>query len=221
MPVQRLGHQFLAGPGLARDEHGHAGTREPADGAEYLLHGRRPTNQFRHAGAQVCPRGFAIVISGGTMDQGNGLVHIERFWQILECTAAVRGHRAVQVGVRGRYDDRQTGSFATQDCQQIQPGNPGHADIGQQYVGLIGRRVIGPVQCREQSVAIFERADMHPGLATGFLQHPAYRWIVVRQPDFQCLVQARASARVIVDTPSSALPVSAAVSVAGYIGSSI
>jgi len=39
--VQRPGDQLLARAGFAGDEHRDAGARQAADGAEYLLHGRR------------------------------------------------------------------------------------------------------------------------------------------------------------------------------------
>ena len=39
--VQRTRHQFLAGAGFTRDQHGDARARKPADGAEHLLHRRR------------------------------------------------------------------------------------------------------------------------------------------------------------------------------------
>ncbi|MNT13414.1 hypothetical protein D3C72_1483840 [compost metagenome] len=47
--VQGVGHQLLAGTGLAVDQHGDVGVAEAADGAEHLLHRRRFTDDFRGA----------------------------------------------------------------------------------------------------------------------------------------------------------------------------
>jgi hypothetical protein len=42
VPMQRARDQLLAGAGLAVDQDGDVRARQPADGAEHLLHRRRP-----------------------------------------------------------------------------------------------------------------------------------------------------------------------------------
>jgi hypothetical protein len=45
--MQGARDQFLAGAGLAVDEHRDVGAREPTDGAEHLLHRRRLADDVR------------------------------------------------------------------------------------------------------------------------------------------------------------------------------
>ena len=106
--VQRARDQLLAGAGLAGDQHRDARARQAADGAEHLLHGRRPAEQLRDA-RRAAPRRRrrAAAPLRGAPHQRHRLVDVEGLGQILERAALVGRHRAAQIRVRGHDDDRQ------------------------------------------------------------------------------------------------------------------
>ena len=105
--VQGARHQLLASAGFAVDQHRDMRGGQPADGAKHLLHGRRLADDLRDAfrGCGRCGLVAPAVVDGAAR-QAHGVVHIERFRQIFERPAAIGGHRAFQIGMRGHDDDR-------------------------------------------------------------------------------------------------------------------
>ena len=129
--MQCQGHQFLAGAGLAGDQHGENRTRQPADGAEYLLHGRRRTDNARRRGINAGGgRGGGLRRAQGPADQRNEFVYIERFGQIFVRAALKSGHGAIQIRVRGHHNHRQVRRTTLDLLQQLDAVNAGHAHVG-------------------------------------------------------------------------------------------
>ena len=79
--MNRPRDQLLAGPALARDQHGHVGRRDQCDALEQLLHGRRRTDQasrFRCAdgpglGSRLCRFSRARFTTVVAWSRSNGL----------------------------------------------------------------------------------------------------------------------------------------------------
>jgi hypothetical protein len=117
------------------------------------------------------------VAAGGFANEVDGLVDIERFWQVFERTALVGGNGVFQVGMRGDDDDRQVGSTATQTLEQGKAAHAGHANIGDQHVW------IALANCVQQVFRALEAARLHIGLLERFLEHPAHRLVIVNYPD--------------------------------------
>ena len=176
--MQRARHQFLACAGFTRDQHRHARTREPPDRAEHFLHRRRVPEHLGDA-----PRfggGFhGVLLRRRPAHELDGLVDVERLGQVFECAALVRGHRAVEVRVRGHHDHRQFRPARAHVFEQFESALAGHADVGDQHVRLAAS------QCRHRAVCVLERDRRQARLLQGAFEHPADRGIVVDDPDFK------------------------------------
>ena len=87
MLVQGPRHQFLAGAGFARDEHGDMALAQTPDGAKYILHGRCLAQHFRRLGLLLLGNFLALALFNGTTDQLYRLGHIEGFGQVFKSPA--------------------------------------------------------------------------------------------------------------------------------------
>ena len=116
--MQRPRHQFLAGAGFAVDQHRDVGAGQTANGAEYLLHGRRLTDDLGGFafGFRVLYR-LAAVLIDGALHQVHGLIHVEGLGHVFEGAALIGGYRTVQIGVGGHDDHRNAGVLAVDVVQ--------------------------------------------------------------------------------------------------------
>ena len=92
--VQRARHELLAGAGLAHHQHGHGGARQAADGAEHLLHRRRPTEELGNTRRAARLAACLHAGIGRAARERHGLVDVEGLRQVLERAALVGRHRA-------------------------------------------------------------------------------------------------------------------------------
>ena len=133
-----MGNQLLAGTALTVDEHRDAGARQPADGAEHLLHGRGFADDLRGGGgfllASLALGTLLLEVVLGPAYQGDRLVDVERLGQVFEGTALVGVDRAVEVRVGRHDDDGQIGLAAMDLLQQAQAVDARHADIREDHV---------------------------------------------------------------------------------------
>ncbi len=177
--VQRMGDQLLAGAGFAVDQHRDVGMAEATDGAEDLLHGRRFADDLRRR--QGLRRRLQVQLLAGMLagaaDQRNGIVDVEGLGQVLEGTALVGGHGAVEVRMRRHDDDRQARMLRANLRQHVEAAGARHADVREDDVRLLG------LQRAEHAIGAVETARDHAGLLQGFLQHPADGTVVIDDPD--------------------------------------
>ena len=151
--------------------------RQATDGAEHLLHRRRLTEDFRHCLADFAGSVLAYAFVHRTADQFDGMIDVEGFGQIFVGASLERGHCAFQVGIRGHDDHRQRGVAQFGLLQQFQPGFTGHANIADHDLRnfILQRRQ--RFTCRSKGL----ECDVLAG--QGFFEHPAYRTVVVNNPD--------------------------------------
>ncbi len=184
VPMQGLGHQFLAGAGLAVDQHRDVGVGQAADGAKHFLHGRRLADDF--GGADIVVGHFHVLVLGfpgvGQRAFGGGhrLVDIEGLGQVLEGAALVGGHGAVQVRVGGGDNHRQARVGLGDARQQFQAVDAGHADIADDGVGSV------LVEFSHQCFAAVKGLGHDVGLVQGFFQDPADGPVVIHDPYGLC-----------------------------------
>ncbi len=180
VPVQGARHQLLAGAGFAGDQHRHRGTRQAADGAKHLLHGRRAPEELRDARGPRLAVAAAERAARRTAHQRHRLVDVEGLGQVLERPALVGRHRAAEVRVRGHHDHRQRRARIADAPQQLQSRGARHADVGDEHVGGVAPQRI------ERRLRGLEGARRHAVVAQRAFQHPADGSVVVDQPDSQC-----------------------------------
>ena len=159
--VQRARHELLAGARLAGDQHRHARARQPADRLEHLLHRRRLTDDARRRLHGRLLGRVAAALTRGARHELHRFVDVERLRQILERTALIRGHGAVEIGVRGDHDDRHVGVRAREPLHELEPAHVRHADVGDQHVGPIvlerRRRTVAALEGAREHVRLLER----------------------------------------------------------------
>ena len=119
MAVQGAGDEFLAGAGGALDHHRDVRLRQAANGAEYLLHGRRLADDLRPRQR----RWFRIAAAfrppqDGPAHGGHGVVHVEGLGQVFEGAGLVGAYGAVEIRVRRHDDHRQARVAFRQGGQQ-------------------------------------------------------------------------------------------------------
>ena len=106
--VQRARHQFLA---ASRDSPVIITVtlllRQPADGAEHVLHRRRLAQHLGRRRHALLGHLLALAFLDRAADQLDRLGQVEGLGQVLEGAALEGGDRAVQVGERRHDDDRQ------------------------------------------------------------------------------------------------------------------
>jgi hypothetical protein len=121
VPMQRPGHQLLAGAGLAVDEHRGVGLGQAADGAEDLLHRRRLPEDLRHRAELLDGAALVGALLDGAPHQLDSLVHVEGLGQVFEGSALEGRHRTVEIGVGGHDDDRDVRKARLDLGEQRQP----------------------------------------------------------------------------------------------------
>ncbi|MNZ60742.1 hypothetical protein D3C78_788160 [compost metagenome] len=178
MAVQGVGHQLLAGTGLAIDQHGDVGVAQPPNGTEHLLHRRGFTDDFRRTGQGLGHIEALLLLRMlvGALYQRDRLIDIERFGQVFESAPLVRRHCAVQVGMGGHDDDRQARVLVANLCQQVEAAGAGHANVGNDHVRLL------PGQAAHHAIGAVEALGGHAFLLQGFFQDPADGAIIVDDP---------------------------------------
>ena len=183
MPMQGARDEFLPGARFTGDQHRHAGTRQPADRTEDLLHARRVTEQLRHrpAGRLALAVDRERRVTRRAADQFDRLVDVERLRQVLERASLVRGNRRVEVRMRGHHDHRQARPRGTDLLQQFEAAATRHPDVGHQHVRRRG------AQRGEHGRRAVERTSEHSARLQRLLEHPADRCIVVDEPYAQGL----------------------------------
>ena len=192
--VQRMRDQFLAGAGLAGDQHRQRRLRQAADRAEQRAHRRRVADQLgRGRGiAVLCGLGGFFRIRQGARGQRHGIVQVERLGQEFMRAAAERTGGAGDVGVRRHHDHRQLRVRGLQLVQQHQAVVAGHAHIGEQQVGRTTR-----TQGLQGGGGAVETVHRVARIAQGGGQHEAYRTVVVDHPDAACVGGAAGSGQAI------------------------
>src|SRR3989344_109281 len=128
-PSQRPRNQLLAGAGLASDQHRDVALAEPTDGAENVLHGRRLTQHLGHLRDAVVEHLFAHAFFDRAADELDRLGQIEGLGQVFEGATLEGRDGAVQVGVGGHDDDRQTRMAGLDLAQQVDARAARHADV--------------------------------------------------------------------------------------------
>ena len=97
--VQSPRDQLLASAGFTRNQHGHAGSCQAADGTKHFLHGRCLADQglhFRNAcGAGVVD--FVAFLPRCFLHQLDGFIDVEGFRQVFEGAALIGGDSMIEV----------------------------------------------------------------------------------------------------------------------------
>jgi hypothetical protein len=106
-------------------------------------------------------------------------VDVERLRQVLERAALVRGHRAVQVGVRGDHDHGDIGIGLREPLHELEAAHVGHSNVSHEHVWPIA------LERGEELLTGIERARDHVRLLQRLLEHPAHRLVVVDHPNAQ------------------------------------
>ncbi len=178
--VQGAGDQFLAGAGLAVDQHRDVGAGQAPYGPVDLLHGRGLTDDVGSDGGGRGGRGLFLAAATGTTDLIHRLVQVEGLGQVLEGPTVKGGYRALQVRVGG-HDDHRQGRVAGVDLtQQVQAVDAGHADVGEDDIGHVA------LQGLHDPHAVGEGGHVQFGLAQRLLQDPTDGAVVVDDPDLGC-----------------------------------
>ena len=158
MLVQRARHQLFAGTRFASDQHRHIALRQPSDGTEHVLHGRRLAQHFGRRGHALFGYFFALALVDRAADQLDRARQVERLGQVLEGAALKRRDGAVEVGERSHDDDGQAGVLGLDLVEQIEPGTAGHSDVANQHLRALRFVVGGQVECGEYFAGVGEAA---------------------------------------------------------------
>ncbi|MNM77292.1 hypothetical protein D3C81_891390 [compost metagenome] len=181
--VQRIGHQLLAGTGLADDQHRQRRLREAADGAEQRAHRWRVAHQLRRLVA-------GCVCGGSGRSQGRlhcrqhalgqryRIIQVEWLGQELMRAAAERTGGTGDIGVGRHHHHRQLRQRGLQLVQQHQTIVAGHAHVGEQQRR---RRAFG--QRFQRGCRAVEVEHLVAGLAQRGAQHEAHGAVIVDDPD--------------------------------------
>ncbi len=178
VPMQRTRHQFLARTGFAGDQHGGVREGETANGPEDFLHGRRLAENLRHQALFLSRTTLVHRLVDGATDQFERLINVERLGQVFERAALEGRNGAFQVRVGGHDDHRHRRMTRLHFLQQLQAGLAGHADIGHQHL----RRFATAFQAADRLAGRSEALERDAFPRQRFLQHPAYRAVVVNNP---------------------------------------
>ena len=138
--VQRARDQFLAGAGLAGDQHRQRRLREAADRAEQRRASpacRRPAHRRRARPAAQRRAASSAAARGAERARGerDRIVEVERLGQELVRAAAERAGGAGDVGVGAHHDHRQLRRARLELVEQHQAVVAGHAHVGEHQVG--------------------------------------------------------------------------------------
>jgi hypothetical protein len=169
MAVQCLGHQLLAGAGLAGDEHGGRRVgdlgdhlvdgvhlRAAADQAEpavrlggLRLAGRRLQRELRRA-----PVGLALLDRLG--HHLPDLLLLERLLDVVEGTGLDRRHGVVDAAEGGDHDDRRLRLPARGLAQHLHAVDARHLEVGDHHVDIAGDELqrLGAIGGLDHGVAL-------------------------------------------------------------------
>ena len=181
--MQRIGHQLLAGAGLAGDQHRQRCLRQATDGTEQRAHRRRITHQLRRlvamrfrrrCGRRQCRRNCRQ----HTLRQRHRVVQVERFGQEFMRATTERTGRAGHIGIGRHHDHRQLRQRGLELVQQHQAIVARHAHIGEQQ-----RRRRAFAQGLQGSRSAVEIDNLVARLAQRGAQHEAHGTIVIDHPD--------------------------------------
>ena len=126
--------QLLAGAGLAFDQHGRVGGRDPRERLIDLDHARRAADHFRIR--QVVDGGGFVLILGraqrlfGAPDGLDHLRHLERLGQILERPALGRRHHRFHAAASGHQDHGAQRVLFARGVQHIDAGALVQINVG-------------------------------------------------------------------------------------------
>ena len=180
MAMQGARDQFFAGTRLTGDEYRGVRLRQSADGAEDLLHGRGLPEHLGHRLVRLGDLAIATTLFECLADELDRGIDVKRFRQVFEGATLKRRDRALQVGVRGHDDDGDLRQACLDLLQQVDARLAWHADVTHHHPrGVFVERLQRLVGGLEQSAS-----NAFP--LQGLLEDPAYRAVVVDDPD--CLV---------------------------------
>ena len=139
--VQGLGHELLAGAGLAIDRDRQVGPHEPRQHAVDLLHGRRAADE-RQLLLLVARRFRGGAIRRGRAqrprDDGDELAQVEGLGQIFEGAPLGRPDRGEQGVLGAHHDDLQVGAQVADARNQVEPVLVGHDHVGDDQIARPG-----------------------------------------------------------------------------------
>ena len=176
--VQRARDEFLAGTGCAGDQHTEPARGDAADRTEQLAHAGAVAYQvvlgWRRQRRRCDERGR---LHQRTASDGNRVVQVERFGQIVERAVAIRRRRCGHVGERTHDDDAHTGRLGPDAFKQVQSVRAGHAHVAEQH----GRDIVS--ERGQRAFGLAKLADRKAGVAQGGGQHETHAAIVIDNPD--------------------------------------
>ncbi|KAG9613773.1 hypothetical protein KCV01_g966, partial [Aureobasidium melanogenum] len=170
--MQRTGHQFLARPRLAGDQHVEVAGRHAPDQAKHLAHRRALAEQGVRILAQLGNNYVLARRRQRTFHRRHRLIEIERLGDIVHRARAIRGGRGGDIG-KGAHDDHRADIAPGQIAQQPQAILARHAHVGDQ------QRRARILKCRPHCVARAEFAHGMPRVAQRLRQHETHAAIVV------------------------------------------
>ncbi len=135
--VERPRHELFTCARFSCDENGDTRACEAPDGAKHLLHRRRAPEELGNT-----RRARAVTVDdragvGRPLHERYRLVDVEGLRQIFERAAFVSRYGTPQIGMRRHDNDRQGGACIANFLEQLEPGLPGHPDIGDEDVGRL------------------------------------------------------------------------------------
>ena len=137
--MYRACNQFLAGAGLAGDEHRGLAWRHLMNQVIDMLHGRAVADEiapaFFHFAAQEVVLLADAAGCQSAVDDDLQRIHFERTHDIVACSQLHRFDRAFYGAVRGHDDDRHFVALVAQRPQQFRPAHFRHAQIADDEVG--------------------------------------------------------------------------------------
>ena len=175
--MQRAGYQFLAGPRLAGNHYCGMRLRQATDGAEHFLHCGRLTEYFRYRLADFAGGVLAHAFVHRATNQFHRMINVKGLGQIFISAPLERRHGAFQIGIRGHDDHRQRRMAQFGLFQQFQARLARHADVADHDL----RSFI--LQRHQRLARRSKRLECDVLAGQGFFEHPAYRAVVVNNPD--------------------------------------
>ena len=187
LAVQGPRDQFLAGAGLAGDQHRQRRLREAADGAEQRAHGGSVADQ----GVGILQRRgqcISSVVDGRlarperACGKRHRLVEVERFRQEFVRATAERAGGAGDVGIGTHHDHRQLRRTRLELVEQHQTVVAGHAHVGEQQVRRAafaqrGQRIGGVAEVVDAITGLTQRGHQHEAHAALVVDDPDDRWV--------------------------------------------
>ena len=201
MPVQGARHQFLAGTGLAVDQHRGVRLRQAADGAKDFLQRRALTQDLGYDAGLLCCTILVRRLGNRPAHQIHGLIDVERLGQVLEGAALESRHGRIEIGIGGHDDDRQIRVVLLDVAQQVEAALARHADVGNHHL-----RPRAVLESRQHFVGGTEAPGRNVLPTEGLFQHPADGAVVVDDPDRIHGAKPSDAKSLFISLPSSLAP---------------